>query len=160
MERSELERLIRAYTPAVTRLAYARTGNLPDGEDVAQEVFLRLLDSNRDFTSDEHAKAWLLRVTLNVSAGIFRGPWHRRVTTLEEADGLPAPAMPEEGGMLERVLNLPVKYRTVLHLYYYEGYSTKEIANLLDRQEDTIRKWMSRGRLLLKAELKGDEGLV
>ena len=161
MESGEVERIVRALSPAVTRLAYARTGSLADAEDAAQETFLRLLRRDGGFESDEHCKAWLLRVTLNVCADLFRSPWRRRTAPLEEAADLPAEPAPEEGGMLERVLSLPAKYRTVIHLYYYEELSTAEIAGIVGKSEDAVRARMSRARSMLRDKLeKEGEGRV
>ena len=125
--------LARQYAPAVYRLAYARTGSRADAEDVMQEVFLRLLRAKPAFSSQEHAKAWLLRVASNCVSDLFRMPWRRREEPLEEE--MTAPENPETGSVTEAVLSLPARYRIPVHLYYYEGYSVAEIAGIVGKRE-------------------------
>lgn len=119
MERQEAARLAERFGPAVYRLAYARTGNAADAEDVTQDVFLRLLTKAPAFSDDDHARAWLLRVTANRSNDLFRSPWQRRVP-LEELQEESAPAQDNPGETVAAVLALPPKLRVVVHLFYYE----------------------------------------
>ena len=149
------EALARRYGPAVFRLAYARTGSRADAEDVMQEVFLRLLRAHPEFSSEEHAKAWLLRVTANCANDLFRAPWRRREEPL--AEGLSAPEEPERGGVVEAVLALPPKYRAAVHLYYYEELSVEEIAEILGRRPGTVKSRLSRARALLRRYLMEEE---
>lgn len=106
------EALARRYGPAVFRLAYARTASRADAEDVMQEVFLRLLRARPEFSSEEHAKAWLLHVAANCANDLFRAPWRRREEPL--AEGLSAPEEPERGGVVEAVLALPPRHSSLL----------------------------------------------
>lgn len=147
--------LARQYAPAVYRLAYARTGNRADAEDVMQEVFLRLVKAGPDFDSEEHAKAWLLRVASNCANDLFRLPWRRREEPLDE--NLSAPERPEEGSVTQAVLSLPARYRIPIHLYYYEGYSVAEIARILGRSEGTVKSRLFRARDLLRNQLREEE---
>lgn len=149
------EALARCYGPAVFRLAYARTGSRTDAEDVMQEVFLRLLRARPEFSSEEHAKAWLLRVAANCANDLFRAPWRRREEPLTE--GLSAPEEPERGGVVEAVLALPPKYRAAVHLYYYEELSVEEIAEILGRRPGTVKSRLSRARALLRRYLMEEE---
>ena len=135
---SQAEETVRRYSDMVYRLAFARTGNTADAEDVYQEVFLRYLRSDPQFTSEEHRKAWLLRVTINCAKKLHAAPWRRRTEPLSET--LEAPS--------------PDKYRTVLHLYYYEDMTTEEIARLLDRSPATVRSQLMRGRDRLRVLLE------
>lgn len=151
MERQEAARLAERFGPAVYRLAYARTGNAADAEDVTQDVFLRLLTKAPVFT-DDHAKAWLLRVTANRSNDLFRSPWRRRVP-LEAAKEEAAPAQDTPGETLEAVLALPPKLRVVVHLIYYEELSVTQIAGLLNMREGTVKTRLSRARALLRRNL-------
>ena len=146
--------LARRHAPAVYRLAYARTGSRADAEDVMQEVFLRLVKAGPDFDSEEHAKAWLLRVASNC-ANLFRLPWRKREEPLDE--NLSAPERPEEGSVTQAVLSLPARYRIPIHLYYYEGYSVAEIANILGRSEGTVKSRLFRARDLLRNQLREEE---
>ena len=158
MDSGELERLADRFAPAVYRLAYARTGSRADAEDVMQETFLRLLRARPELRDDEHAKAWLLRVAANCAGDLFRAPW-RRTLPLEEAGCLAQPA-PEPDGTLEAVLSLPPRYRALVHLYYYEGYSVAEIAAILRKSQETVRTRLHRARGMLREKLQGGEDLV
>lgn len=149
------EELARRYAGDVFRLAYARTGSRADAEDVMQETFVRLLRARPDFAEPEHAKAWLLRVAANCANDWFRAPWRRRERPLEDA--LPAPAEPEEGGVVEAVLALPAKYRIPIHLYYYEELSVAEIAKIMGKSEGAVKSRLFRARALLRDMLKEDD---
>ena len=149
--------LVKQYAPAVYRLAYARTGSRADAEDVMQEVFLRLVKAGPDFDSEEHAKAWLLRVASNCANDLFRLPWRRREEPLDE--NLSAPERPEEGSVTQAVLSLPARYRIPIHLYYYEGYSQKEIAEILGLRLTAVQTRMQRARAILKEVLSDDDAI-
>ena len=146
--------LARAYAPAIFRLAYARTGSRADAEDIMQEVFVRLLRAGPDFADRAHARAWLLRVAANCANDWFRAPWRRREGPL--TDSLPAPEH-EDGGVVEAVLALPAKYRTAVHLYYYEELSVAEIAKIMGKSEGAVKSRLFRARALLRDTLKEDD---
>ena len=146
--------LARAYAPAIYRLAYARTGSRADAEDIMQEVFVRLLRAGPDFADRAHARAWLLRVAANCANDWFRAPWRRREGPL--TDSLPAPEH-EDGGVVEAVLALPAKYRTAVHLYYYEELSVAEIAKITGKSESAVKSRLSRARAMLREALKEDD---
>ena len=125
-------------------------GQMSYGE-VAYEVMKLFLT---DFTEEEHRKAWLLRVTANCCKKLRGSFWNKHTVSLSEA----IPAQNEgEGELLELLDALPEKYRSVLHLYYYEGYATDEIAAILGRRAATVRSQLSRGRALLRDAWKGAE---
>ena len=146
--------LAEQYAGMLYRLAYARTGSRADAEDVMQEVFVRLLRARPEFRDEEHAKAWLLRVGARCAADVLRAPWRRREGPLDDA--LPAPEPPGEGGVVEAVLALPAKYRTAVHLYYYEELSVAEIAAVLGKSEGAVKSRLFRARALLRRYLKED----
>ena len=146
--------LARAYAPAIFRLAYARTGSRADAEDIMQEVFVRLLRARPDFADRAHARAWLLRVAANCANDWFRAPWRRREGPL--TDSLPAPEH-EDGGVVEAVLALPAKYRTAVHLYYYEELSVAEIAKITGKSESAVKSRLFRARAMLREALKEDD---
>ena len=146
--------LAEQYAGMLYRLAYARTGSRADAEDVMQEVFVRLLRARPEFRDEEHAKAWLLRVTVNGCKSRLRAPWRRRTAPL--LDAYPA-AAPEEGMLLEAMQALPARDRAVLHLYYYEGYQTAEIAALTGLREGSVRSRLTRARTRLRQVLKGED---
>ena len=146
--------LAKAYAPAIYRLAYARTGSRADAEDIMQEVFVRLLRARPDFADRAHARAWLLRVAANCANDWFRAPWRRREGPL--TDSLPAPEH-EDGGVVEAVLALPAKYRTAVHLYYYEELSVAEIAKITGKSESAVKSRLFRARAMLREALKEDD---
>ena len=145
--------LARAYAPAIYRLAYARTGSRADAEDIMQEVFVRLLRAGPDFADRAHARAWLLRVAANCANDWFRAPWRRREGPL--TDSLPAPEH-EDGGVVEAVLALPAKYRTAVHLYYYEELSVAEIAKITGKSESAVKSRLFRARAMLRDRLEAE----
>lgn len=157
MEWEEAARLVEQYSTAVYRLAYARTGNREDAEDITQETFLRLVRAAPAFRDGEHCKAWLLRVAANCAGDLHRSPWRRRAVPLEQAGQMAAPESPEEQGVEAAILALPEDYRVVVHLYYYEELSTAEIAKVLGKREGTIRTRLSRARAMLREDLQEEE---
>ena len=151
MDMREAEALVARHAQAVYRLAYARTGSREDAEDVTQETFLRLVRTAPEFADEDHCRAWLLRVAMNCAGDLFRSAWRRHTRPLEEAEQVPAP---EEGGVLEAVLALPERYRAPIHLFYYEGLSTAEIAAVLGKSEGAVRTRLSRARIMLRGVLE------
>ncbi len=137
----------------VYRLALARAGNSADAEDIFQEVFLRYVSKAPAFTSEEHRKAWLLRVTVNCARKLHAAPWRRLTEPL--SDLLAAPE-PEESGLWDALQRLRPEDRTVLHLYYYEELSTGEIARLLGCRPGTVRSRLTRARERLREQYKED----
>ena len=146
--------IVEAYADMVYRTAYGLVKNPADAEDVAHEVFLSLVRTKPSFESAEHQKAWLLRTTVNKCKDHFKSAWQRRTQGLDESFSVPF--TPEESAVLDAVRALPDKYRTVIYLYYIEGYSAKEIAQLLGIPQNTVLSQMARARKLLKTALKGD----
>ena len=137
----------------VYRLALARAGNSADAEDIFQEVFLRYVSKAPAFTSEEHRKAWLLRVTVNCARKLHAATWRRLTEPL--SDLLAAPE-PEESGLWDALQRLRPEDRTVLHLYYYEELSTGEIARLLGCRPGTVRSRLTRARERLREQYKED----
>ncbi|MGM9537822.1 MAG: RNA polymerase sigma factor [Candidatus Onthomonas sp.] len=151
-KRSEqsFEELLRRQENRVYRTALAILGSVQDAEDQTQETFLRYLEKRPVFESPEHEKAWLLTVTRNGCISRLRSR-HRQNLPLEM--DIPTPG-PEEREELEELFALPPEDREVLHLYYYEGYSTREIARITGAREGTVRSRLSRARGKLKALLE------
>lgn len=149
----EFETAYDTYSAAVYRLALVYLGQRADAEDVTQEVFVRLLCRAPAFTGENHKKRWLLRVTANLCRDQLRGLWRKQVTVLEE-DTLPA-APAEEREAAHAVMALPEQYKLPIHLYYYEGYSVAEIAEILKLGQSAVKMRLKRGRELLKIELEG-----
>ena len=141
------------YADLVYRLAFARTKSRYDADDILQEVFLRYIRSAPDFQEEEHCRAWLIRTTVNCSKTLLMSAWFRKTVPLD--DTLVA-EMRETGEVYDAVLRLPKAYRTVVHLYYYEGYSVAEIGGLLGCKEATVKTRLHRARNLLRDTLKGE----
>lgn len=144
------EELLERYAGLVYRLAFARTRSREGAEDVFQEVFLRLVAKRPQLETEEHEKAWFCRVTINCANSYWRNPFRRRTQPLEDTGELTAPP-PEGGSELDACLDrLSPELRVVVHLYYYEGYSTPEIAGLLGKKESAVRMRLMRARRQLR----------
>ena len=141
---------------AVYRLALCRMQSIQDAEDVYQDVFLRLLDQEASAWDAEHLRAWLLRCTVNRCNDLHRFRLRRPVLALADLPEMEAEA---DGGaeLRDAVARLPEKLRLPIHLYYAEGYSTEEIAGLLDIPAATVRTRLRRARNRLKDSLGGDD---
>lgn len=150
---NRLEDVIPAYENTLYRAALAILGDPQEAEDVVQEAFLRLWEKDPEFESPAHQRSWLLKVTVNGCKSRLRAPWRRRTAPLLES--YPA-ADPEEQAVLEVIQSLPPKDRAALHLYYYEGYQTAEIAAMTGWREGTVRSRLARARDKLRELLKGE----
>ncbi len=149
-----LEQTVRLYGDAIYRVALQYTRCGADAEDVLQEVLLERYQAARPFASPEHERYWLLRVAVNKCKNLLRTQKRRRDVPLEEAAALSAPPEPEYQALYDAVWTLPRNQRLAVDLYYFEGYSTGELAALLGTREATVRTWLRRGRLKLKERLK------
>ena len=145
-------RAVKRWGDMVWRLALARTANVADAEDVFQEVFLRYFRHEDRFDSDEHRKAWLIRCTVNRAKSLVASPWRRRTVPLETAEEVGVEDDYRE--VYSAVLSLPAKYRTAIHLHYFEGLSVAEMAETLNVPEGTVKSQLSRGRALLREMLQ------
>lgn len=139
------------YTDTVYRVAVHNTSCPADAEDVTQEAMLKLLDKSRTFTDAEHLKAWLIRVTINLCRNLNRSSGR----TAELDESLAAPETHPGESVLSYVKQLPENYRNAIYLHYYEGYSAKEIAEILSSRQNTVLSWLSRGREMLREMMKG-----
>jgi RNA polymerase sigma-70 factor (ECF subfamily) len=147
-----IQHVLDNYSTMLIKLAFTYVKNRADAEDMIQDVFVSLMKRNSGFENEEHEKAWLIRVTINKCKNHLKSSPNRLHVPLdEEISYLPE----EQSEVLSIVLSLPVKYRTVLHLFYYENYSMNEIAKMLAKRPATIGTWLSRGRILLKTKLVG-----
>lgn len=147
-----IHRVLDKYSDMVFKLALSQTRSKADAEDIFQEVYIRLITYQPDFQNEEHEKAWLIRVTLNCCRNLFSSAWYRHAVPLTE-DIVFQDKKNEEVWLA--VLTLPVKYRKVIHLFYYENLSVSQISNVLETNEGTIKSQLSRARKMLKAKLGG-----
>lgn len=150
-ERSAAGAVLDDYGDTILRLAYSYLKNRADAEDVLQDTLIQYMTRAPKFESREHEKAWLLRVCINRCKNLLLTPWRQR---REELNGDEPCFQSEDTGVLEAVAALPVKYREVIHLFYMEGYSTRELSILLGRSEESVRKQLSRGREILRTCMK------
>lgn len=146
------ERMLTDHGNSILRLAYSYLHNLSDAEEILQETLIRFLQTAPALESAAHEKAWLLRVAANLSKN--RLDYERLRHSDELTEELAAEEREDLSFVWEAVRSLPVQYREVIHLFYYEGYSTAEIAQMLDRKEATVRSDLRRGRERLKEILK------
>lgn len=144
--------VVERWGDMVYRLALARTASVHDAEDVFQEVFLRYFRHEDSFKNDEHRKAWLIHCTINRCKSLMVSPWRRRTVPLEAAEEVGVEDDYRE--VYSAVLSLPAKYRTVIHLHYFEGLSVAEMAAALELPEGTVKSQLSRGRALLRDMLE------
>ncbi len=141
------------YSDMVYRLAFARVKNKYDADDILQEVFLRFIKVKEKVNNEEHAKALLIRITINCSKSMLTSSWFKRTEPLSEHLSVSDKGI----DTLDAVLRLPQKYRTVIHLHYYMGYSIDEIAAILKSKPSTVKSWLYRARQKLKIDLEGVE---
>lgn len=154
---NSIEEIIEKYSDMVLRLALNQTRSKANADDVYQEVFLRLIKNTDKIHDEEHLKAWLIRVTINCSRSMLSSYWNKNVLSLKEAASLETAPF-EENYVYQAVLKLPKKYRTAVHLYYFEGYSVKEAAKILGQSESAVKTQLKRARDRLKPILQ-KEGL-
>jgi len=150
-----LEEMIDKYSNMVYRLAMARTGKKENSEDVFQEVFLRLSKKMPEFENEEHEKAWLIRVTINCSKNLLNSAFLKHKTDSERELTF---ENVERNEVYYAVAELPLKYRTIIYLYYYEGYKINEISKILKIKENTVKSQLSRAREKLKEKMEGGFG--
>ena len=143
----------------VYKLALSQTKDKQHAEDVCQDVFVKFLGCDKEFESEEHVKAWLIRVTINASKSVFTSSWFKKTVPLSEREDM-AFETQEKGDVFYAVGELPPKYRTVIHLFYYEELSVSQIAQYLKVSENTVKSQLHRARGMLKEKLKGEYDFV
>jgi RNA polymerase sigma-70 factor (ECF subfamily) len=148
--------ILKKHGNTVLRVAFSYLKDMAEAEDVYQEVFLKLLEDTVMFQSADHEKAWLIRVTINLCKNRFKSFWKSRILPLDneilfEAESDIAGSI----DVFNAVMSLKPKYRTVINLFYYEGYSTLEISKLTGWSESTVRTSLHRGRKILSGKLEG-----
>ena len=152
--RLSTEDIIHKHQDRLFATSFSVCRNASDAEDVVQDTIIKYHQSKKDFESEEHIRAWLLRVCINLSKNVVLSFWNRNRMPWEEyMESLPF-AEESDKRLFEAVMGLPEKYRIVIHLFYYEGYSVREIAKILHRREGTVKSQLSRGRKILKDELQ------
>lgn len=156
----DFETALRYFANVVTRVCKLHCNNEEDAKDCFQNTFLKLFQCKERFHTEEHLKAWLITVAIHECADLFRQNWKKHIQLYEnmnsvllEKEELQKLIIAESDDTLEILLELPVKYRRVLYLYYYEQYSIQEISKILSTSENTIKTHMARGRKKLYDQL-------
>ncbi|MBR4026557.1 MAG: RNA polymerase sigma factor [Lachnospiraceae bacterium] len=153
---------IEQYSDMVYRLAFSMMKSKYDADDIHQEVFVQYITKHPVFDSEEHKKAWFLRVTINLCKNWWKSAWHRKVVgILEKKEAIESDnaicKWEEQYPVIQQVKQLPQKYRIVIHLFYYEEMSIEKIAEILKEKPSTVRTQLTRARQKLKAELTSDK---
>jgi len=151
------ERVVEIYNrnfDMIYRVCFAYLKNLAETEDTVSDVFVKLLKLRTAFENNNHEKAWLLRVSINLCKDRLKSRWHKKTSIdsdiISEDNGF------EIDDTLQAVMKLPSNYKDVIVLYYYEGYKTDEIANILHKPHSTIRNHLSEARKALKGVLEDE----
>lgn len=152
--RLPLSVLAERYQDHLFAAAFSVCRNAADAEDLVQETFLQYHTSNQQFDSEQHIRAWLLRVAINKAKNLSLSFWRRKSLPLSDYTETLAFEAEEDHTLFDAVMVLPRNYRVVIHLFYYEDYSVGEIAEILHLTEGTVRVRLTRGRKLLKETLK------
>lgn len=149
-------RAVETYSDMVRRICLYHLKNIADTEDICQDVFMKYMLYDGSFEDAEHEKAWLIRVAVNACKDRFKSLFRHKTVPLDVLEEEAAVLEPGQSEVLEAVLSLPSKYKDVIYLHYYEGYSASEIAGLMRSKENTVYSLLSRGRSILKKKLGGD----
>lgn len=150
--------LVEKYSDMVYRVAFSRTQNVSDAQDITQDVFLKYLKyikAGNIFRDEEHRKAWLLKVAVNTGNTFVKTAWFRHRASLEEVGDLAADTVNEKSEVYYVVMEMPEKYRIVIHLFYYEELSIKAISGILNLSETAVKSRLHRAREVLREKLKG-----
>lgn len=156
-QQDNAEQVFRRYADTLFRFCFTLTGNKADAEDAVSETMVRYITRAPVFTSEAHRKAWLLRVAANLCRDMHR--FHMRHTCISLEDAYELCADEQQESILEDVMRLPHKLKTVIYLYYIEGYTTEEIADMLSISAAAVRKRLQYGRKKLKLELEENSSL-
>ncbi len=152
--RLPVDTLVQRYHQNLYAVAYSVCSNREDAEEAAQDAFIQYHISKKEFDSEEHIRAWLIRVTINKAKNVAKSFWRRNRTSLEDQLTTLSFESEEASQVFEAVMQLAPKYRIVVHLFYYEDYSVREIAEILKISEANVKTRLSRARAMLRDTLK------
>ncbi|MGI6280406.1 MAG: RNA polymerase sigma factor [Acutalibacteraceae bacterium] len=151
----ELTEIYHRHVNTVYRVCLMYMKNRFETEDMVQNTFIKLMRDSTKFENEEHEKAWLIRTAINLCKDHYRHSWTKSVP-LDEIKERESGEHFEISDTLEKIMALPPKYKTAIYMYYYEGYSTVEIAKILRKNESTVRSFLHTGRKLLKIEMEDE----
>lgn len=152
----EVNEAIERHADTVRRLCMIYLKNYADTEDIFQTVFLKYVLSSVSFESEEHEKAWFIRVTINACKDLLRNFFRSHTVSIDEILEQPAQLSPDHREVLEAVLSLPQKYRDVVYLHYFEDYTAPQISRILGKNVNTIYTLLTRSKRMLREKLGGD----
>lgn len=152
--RQPVQELFEKYQNNLYAAAFNICKNVEDAKDVVQETFIQYYSLKKEFDNEQHIRAWLIRVAINKAKNMNRSFWRKNKRTLEDYMDTLTFETPESQELFETVMNLPEKLRIVIHLFYYEDYAIREIADILKISESNVKVRLSRGRSLLKERLQ------
>jgi RNA polymerase sigma-70 factor (ECF subfamily) len=148
----EIRKIYDRHVDTVYRVCFGYLKSRADTEDAVSETFFKLIQADMEFESEEHEKAWLIRTASNHCKNLLKH-WWRRNKQLEDYEQLKGTEL-EMDDTLEIVLQLPAKYKDVVYLYYYESYTTPQIAKILQKPQSTVRNYLHEARKILKNKLE------
>lgn len=151
----EIAEIYMRHSKTVYRVCFAYMKNPADTEDAVQDTFFHLIKSGPAFENEEHEKAWLIRTAANICKDVLRHWWRRR-ENIEDFHNLQNPEEIETDDVFQAVMALPTKYKAVVYLYYYEGYTSVEIAGILKKPQSTVRNYLHDARAILRERLGDD----
>lgn len=155
----EIERVVEIYSDMLLRIAMHHVNSYAQAEDIVQDVFLKFITKSPTFVDENHEKAWLLRVTINECKDIQRHWWNKKQSEYLMDHVSDKEQLNDESKysfvLLEEIKKLPFHYRNAIYLFYYEGLSTKQIAQICKVREGTVSSWLHRGKKSLKSKLQG-----
>lgn len=152
----EIEEIYYRNVDTVYRVCFAYLKNKADTEDMVQNTFLKLISYNKEFNNSNHEKAWLIVTATNLCKDFYKSKWIKRENIDDFENNLYTKQELNIDETFEAIMTLPHKYKTAIYLYYYEGYSCSEIADILHKPSSTIRVYLHKGRKILKNMLGGD----
>lgn len=154
---TEINRAVDEYSDMVRRLCMLHLKNYADTEDIFQTVFLKYALSSVEFESKEHEKAWMIRVTINACKDLLKSFFRKHTVSIDQLIEQPAPVPQDHREVLEAVLSLPKKYKDVVYLHFYEGYTAPQISEILGKNVNTVYTLLTRAKKILKTKLGGSE---
>lgn len=158
LDAADAATFVHRYSNMILRLCFTYSLGRADAQDVCQNVFLKLLQSDRRFDNEGETRAFIIRITINECKDILKSGWRRRSVPLNELVERELPFLPAEStDLLTVVQRLPVKYREVIFLYYYAGYNAEEISAMIGAKPAAVRQRLARARAKLKKELEGSD---
>ena len=154
---TEINRAVDEYSDMVRRLCMLHLKNYADTEDIFQTVFLKYALSSVEFKSKEHEKAWMIRVTINACKDLLKSFFRKHTVSIDQLIEQPAPIPQDHREVLEAVLSLPKKYKDVVYLHFYVGYTAPQIGEILGKNVNTVYTLLTRAKKILKTKLGGSE---